>query len=119
MWKRTFLKFDSIWKKIIYAFYLLMASCFFVLLTHVISIIRKKEPFDFFIILSLIVIIYYYGLKNPLNISKKFPTYILLIVCIGLNQFPALFQVLQDQYCFSLNITCLKTVEKAIDMCKI
>ena len=72
-------------------FNLLMASCFFVLLTHVISIIRKKEPIDFFVRLSLVVLIYYYGLKNPLNISKKVPTYLLLIVCIGLNKFPNRF----------------------------
>lgn len=85
-WKSTFDKFDKKWKQIIYAIYLIFASCAIVLVTHIIQLFKEQKPFDIFIILSLGVLIYYYALKNPLNISKKMPTYFLLIICIGLNQ---------------------------------
>ena len=95
-WKSTFDKFDKKWKQIIYAINLFFASCAIVLVTHIIQLFKKQKLFEIFIILSLGVLIYYYALKNPLNISKKMPTYLLLIICIGLNQLPAFYQACQS-----------------------
>jgi hypothetical protein len=96
-WKSIFDKFDKKWKQIIYAINLFFASCAIVLVTHIIQLFKKQKLFEIFIILSLGVLIYYYALKNPLNISKKMATYLLLIICIGLNLLPAFYQECQSK----------------------